>query len=172
MDNLEYEILKEIGYYNTLPCTFNGFIDIPSLSDDKIHLVCTGKNDANLQKLWISVPNYDFAIYNAGEKIGEVNLRIGYNDFLYYSGQISYMIDERYRGNGYAVRACRLIEPVARAHELSKLLIAVAPNNAASIRVCEKLKARFVRVAPLPEWHDRYGADGLYHRNIYAYDIR
>jgi len=172
MSNIESEILKEIEYYNSLPCIFNDFIDIPNLSDDTLHLVCTGKNEANPQKKWVPVPYYSFAVYNSNKKVGVINLRIGYTDFLYYSGQIGYSIDEQHRGKGYAVRACRLIAPVAKAHEMNKLLIAVAPSNTASIRVCEKLGARLVRVAPLPEWHDRYGVDGSYHRNVYEYEIK
>jgi len=167
----EQEIVKEIEYYNSLPCIFDDFIDIPDLSDGVISLVCTRKNQAHPEKQWIPVPNYDFAVCKGVEKIGDVNLRIGYTDFLYYSGQISYRIDEKHRGNGYAERACRLLVPVAKAHGMTKLLIAANPANTASIRVCEKLGTRFVRTARLPEWHDRYGTGGCYYRNIYEWNM-
>jgi RimJ/RimL family protein N-acetyltransferase len=150
----EWETQKEIAHYNALPCTFDGFIELPELSDSVIYLVCTEKKPAIPEKKW--VPSYDFAICKGGEKIGEINLRIGYADGLYYGGHIGYGINEEFRGNGYAARACRLLQPVAKAHGMKKLLITNKHTNIASKRVCEKLGARLVRVARLPEWHDLY----------------
>ena len=164
----EWEAQKEIEYYNTLPCAFNDFIELPELSDGEICLVCTAKRPAIPEKKF--VPAYDFAVCKGGEKIGEINLRIGYTDGLYYGGQIGYGIDEKYRGNGYAGRACRLIVPVAKAHCMTKLLITNNQTNDASRRVCEKLGARLVRVARLPEWHDLY-KEGRRFSNIFEWSV-
>jgi predicted acetyltransferase len=117
------------------------------------------------------VPCYAFAVCKGSEKIGDISLRIGYgggfhNSNLYYGGQIGYGIDEPHRGNGYAVRACRLLAPVAKAHGMTKLLISNDIDNIASRRVCEKLGARLVRTARLPEWHDLYQRGGRL-ENIY-----
>ncbi|MCL2774064.1 MAG: GNAT family N-acetyltransferase [Oscillospiraceae bacterium] len=164
----EWDIQKEIAYYNSLPCVFDGFIDVPELSDGLIYLVCTSKGEGNPEKKW--VPAYHFAVCKGGEKIGEIGLRIGYTDGLYYGGQIGYGIDEKYRGNGYAVRACRLLIPVVKAHGMTKLLITNNHINAASKRVCEKLGAKLVRVARLPEWHDLY-KDGQRYENIFEWRV-
>ena len=164
----EWDIQKEIAYYNALPAKFDGFIDLPELSDGVIHLVCTAKNPGDAEKKL--VPGYDFAICKGSEKIGGINLRIGYTDGLYYGGQIGYGIEEKHRGNGYAGRACRLIAPVARAHGMIKLLVTNDHANAASRRVCEKLGARFVRLARLPEWHNLY-QKGRRLSNIYEWSI-
>jgi RimJ/RimL family protein N-acetyltransferase len=164
----EWEIHKEIEYYNALPYVFDGFIEVPVLSDDVIHLVCIAKKPAIPEKKW--VPSYDFAVCKGSEQIGNVNLRIGYTDGLYYGGQIGYGIDEKNRGNGYAVRACRLLIPVAKAHKMTKLLISNAKGNIASKRVCEKLGARLVRVARLPEWHNLY-IEGNRFENIFEWTI-
>jgi len=164
----EWETQKEIAHYNALPCTFNDFVDLPLLSDGVIHLVCTGKAPGDPEKH--RVPYYEFAICLGSEKIGEINLRIGYTDSLYYGGQIGYGIAEKHRGHGYAGRACRLIIPVAKAHGMITLLITNNHTNAASQRVCEKLGARLVRIARVPEWHDLYRAE---HRfvNIFEWSI-
>ena len=180
-DELSYAILKagwetqkEIAYYNALPVKFDGFIELPELSDGVIHLVCMAKIPAVPEKKY--VPAYDFAICKGSEKIGEINFRIGYSGFgpdsssLYYGGQIGYSINKSYRGNGYAVRACRLLLPVAKAHGMVKLLITNNISNAASIRVCEKLGLKLLRAARLPEWHDLY-EDGLRFVNIFEWDI-
>jgi len=180
-DELRYAILKdewethrEIEYYNALPVKFDGFIEIPELSDGVIHLVCMAKKPAIPEKKY--VPAYDFAVCKGSEKVGEINLRIGYAGFgpdsssLYYGGQIGYGIDEAYRGNGYAGRACRLCLPVARAHGMEKLLITNNVTNTASRRVCEKLGLKLVRVARIPEWHDLY-KEGQRFSNIFEWSV-
>ena len=170
----EWETKKEIAYYKTLPFVFDDFIDLPELSDGVIHLVCTSKNPAIPEKKY--VPVYDFAICKGSEKIGKINLRIGYGGFgpdessLYYGGQIGYDIDKQHRGNGYAVRACRLLLPVAKAHGMVKLLITNNITNTASRRVCEKLGSRFVRTARLPEWTDLY-KEGQRFSNIFEWSV-
>ena len=105
----EWETRKEIAYYNALPVAFGGFIELPELSDGEIRLVCSAKNPPDPVKGYI--PNYHFLICKGSEKAGEINLRIGYNDKLYYGGQIGYGVDEKYRGSGCAGRACRLLTP-------------------------------------------------------------
>jgi RimJ/RimL family protein N-acetyltransferase len=164
----EWDTQKEIAYYNNLPCIFDGFIDLPELTDGEIRLVCTAKKPAIPEKKY--VPAYEFAVCKSGEKIGEINLRLGYTDGLYYGGQIGYGINEKYRGNGYAAAACRLLLPVMKAHGMKKVLISNNQDNAASRRVCEKLGARLVRLARLPEWHDLY-REGKRFVNIFKWSV-
>jgi len=179
-DKLSYTLLKsewkmanEISYYNALPFEFNDFIDVPMLSNGEIYLVCTAKQPGDPIRNWI--PGYQFAICKGGEQIGHVSLRIGYgggpkNDNLYYGGQIGYGIDEAFRGNGYAMEACKLLLPIAHAHKMSKLLITNNYTNIASRRVCEKLGARLVRLARLPEHSDLY-KNGQRFANIFEWDL-
>ena len=169
----EWEVAKEIAYYNALPFEFNGFIDVPTLTNGDIYLVCTKKEPGDPEKNWI--PAYHFAICKHSEKIGYVDIRIGYgggakNDNLYYGGQIGYGIDEAHRGKGYAVEACKLLLPIAKAHKMTKLLITNNYTNIASRRVCEKLGLRLVRMARLPEWSDLY-KEGQRFINIFEWDL-
>jgi tagatose 1,6-diphosphate aldolase len=171
----EWEARREIDYYNALPCKFDGFIELPNLSDGVIHLVCTAKKPAIPEKKW--VPGYEFAICLGSEKIGDIGLRIGYgggeyNSNLYYGGQIGYNVSEKYRGNGYAGRACQLLAPVAKAHRMETLLITNADANTASRRVREKLGLRLVRLARLPEWHDLYTDSGYRFVNIFEWSVK
>ena len=53
---------------------------------------------------------------------------------------------------------------------MKKLLITNAITNDASRRVCEKLGARLLRVARLPQWHDLY-QEGRRFVNVFEWDI-
>ena len=165
------ELQKEIAYYNSLNVEFTDFIDLTEnieLSDGYVYLVCTEKNPAIPEKKY--VPGYEFIICKGAEKVGYIHLRIGYSERLYYGGQIGYGVHEKHRGNGYAVSACRLLEPVAKAHGMTKLLITNNHTNTASRRVCEKLGAKFLRTVAIPEWHDLY-KEGQRHENIFEWSF-
>lgn len=164
----EWAIQQEISYYNSLPVIFDGFIDIADLADGEIELYCADKKPAIPEKKW--VPSYVFEIRQNNSRVGEINLRIGYTDGLYYGGHIGYGVDEPYRGHGYAGKACRLLVPVIRAHGMKKVLITNSPANIASRRTCEKLGARFIRTARLPEWHDLY-KEGERFVNIFEWSV-
>jgi len=170
---MEEGVAEEIDHYNSLPCEFAGFIDVPHLTNGDIHLVCVQKRPANPEKK--HVPSYDFAICKGSEKVGEINLRIGYGggekgDNLYYGGQIGYGIDEAHRGNGYAAEACKLLRPIAKAHKMSVLLITNNVTNHASRRVCEKIGARHIRTVRLPQHSDLY-KEGQRFSNIFEMEV-
>jgi ribosomal-protein-alanine N-acetyltransferase len=164
----DWDIRREMDFYNALPVEFKDFIGPGELTDGEISLVCAKKSPAIPEKKW--VPAYEFDIIKGGEKVGHVGLRVGYTDGLYYGGQIGYGVDEAHRGRGYAGRACALLAPVLRAHGMKFALITNDVNNASSRRVCEKLGARHVRAATLPEWHDLY-KEGERAVNIYEWAV-
>jgi len=159
---------SEIAYYNNLPCVFTGFMDVPPLSDGDIRLECIEKVSAIPEKG--KAPLYFFDIYKDDTKIGSILLRIGYSEEIYYSGHIGYGIDEAHRGKGYAVAACRLLMPIAQYHSMAKLIISNDTANKASYRVCEKLGAKFIHTADIPDWHHEY-EEGFRHMNIFVWEI-
>lgn len=165
----DWEVMKEISYYNSLPVIFDDFIDIPVLTDGEIEVACIGKKPAIPEKKW--VPAYEFEIRRDNSRVGAVNLRIGYTDSLYYAGHIGYSVDEQHRSHGYAEKACKLLVPIIRAHGMKKVLITNNHTNIASKRTCEKLGAELIRVARLPEWHGLYTEDGLRFVNIFEWSI-
>jgi len=114
--------------------------------------------------------SYSFDISCNDTRVGDIRLRIGNTEGIYYSGHIGFAVDEAHRGKGYAVQACRLLTPIARHHGMTKLIISNDDGNLASYRVCEKLGAKLVCKAELPDWHDAY-KQGHRYKNIFEWDL-
>lgn len=126
------------------------------LTDGEIDLVIEEKAQGNEAKGY--VPKYAFRVCLQGstERIGEIDIRIGYNQNIYFGGNIGYSIDENFRGNSYATKACKLIKQVALAHGMDRLLITCNPDNWPSRRTCEKLGTTLLEIVNLPEDNEMY----------------
>lgn len=74
-----------------------------------------------------------------GRKIGTCDLRLGNSAQTEIMGQVGYGIDEAYRGNHYAERACRLLFRYAERAHMKCIEITCDTDNIASIRTCERL---------------------------------
>lgn len=123
------------------------------LQTEEIKLVLEKVTDGNLQKGW--VPAYHFAICDTkGTKMGVCDLRIGHNDLLYYGGNIGYRIEEKYRGNHYAGKACLLLFKQARKHDLKYVIITCNPDNYPSRKTCEYAGGKLMEIVELPEDND------------------
>jgi hypothetical protein len=111
------------------------FIHDPLASDGELTLQFTECTSAGASIF--GVPMYTFAMRHAqtGENMGRIRLRVGWNEeSIRFAGQIGYLVEQEFRGNHYAERACRLIAPLARRHGLSELWITCQPENLASRR--------------------------------------
>lgn len=98
------------------------------------------------------LPSYHYCICPHGvpDPAGRIDVRIGINSETRYVGHIGYNVAPQYRGNHYALRACRLVREVAQAHGMQKLVITCNPDNLPSKRTCEGLGARLLEVVDLP----------------------
>ena len=100
-----------------------------------------------------------------------MNLHIGYNSELYYTGHIGCRIKEEHRRKGYAMRSAKLLLPLLKAHGMTHIILTNNSSNAASMSLCEKLGAKYLRTVPVPEWHFLYKNYGAISHNIYVWDI-
>ncbi|MCL2811411.1 MAG: GNAT family N-acetyltransferase [Clostridia bacterium] len=150
------------------PAPFVEFFETGELQDEDLTLVCVQKQPARPDIGY--VPAYLYELRAEGKRAGEISLRIGMTDSLYYGGQIGYAVEPEFRRRGYAGRACKLLLPLIRRHGYQKILITNDHANTASRRVCEKLGARLVRVAELPQWHDLY-KEGQRHECIWVWNV-
>jgi len=132
------------------------FLDYPSFSDEEIDLRLTRTIERDDEKGYVPAYVYSVFLRHGTEAIGYIDIRIGENENLYYGGHIGYRIREKFRGNGYAGKACRLIVPLALAHGMTMLRITCNPDNAASRRTIEKLGAEFMGIVAVPEYNEMY----------------
>lgn len=95
---------------------------------------------------------FDVIHRESGKKAGEIALRVGESDSLFYLGHIGYHIDPRYRGRHYAMRACRLCLPLLREWRMGSVVITTDDDNAASIRTCEELGCVLESTVDVPRW--------------------
>ncbi|MBR3502772.1 MAG: GNAT family N-acetyltransferase [Clostridia bacterium] len=146
------------------------FLDTSFLKTDEITLSLNHAAPANPERGW--VPAYHFDICDpAGEKMGACDLRLGYNDRLYYGGHIGYRVEEPYRGHHYAEKACRLLFQLAKKHDMPYLIVTCNPENAASRRTCERLGGELLEIAELPEDSDMRVQSGETRKCVFRFAI-
>ncbi|MDR1912985.1 MAG: GNAT family N-acetyltransferase [Clostridiales bacterium] len=101
-------------------------------------------------------PTYKFDIMSRDEKVGYVDLRVGFDTEIYYSGNIGYHVHEQFRGHGYAAEASRLLLPLAKAHNMKIATITCNPDNLASARTAENIGGRYIELVKLPPNSELY----------------
>lgn len=103
-------------------------------------------------------PAYKYNIYlnKDNSLVGFIDLRIGYNENVFYGGHIGYGIDKLYRGNAYAKKASKLLLEVAKKHQMDILFISADVNNIASRKTIENLDFETLGVFSLPPYNEMY----------------
>ena len=96
---------------------------------------------------------YDYEIRPAGRRrqAGQISLRLGESAGIYYFGHIGYHVDPPYRGRHWALRACRLLEPLLRQCGAASVVITCDPDNLPSKKTIEALGAVLERTVDVPE---------------------
>ena len=109
------------------------------------------------------VPAYIFTICRCSddEEMGGIDLRMGHNGTekyhsTYYGGNIGYHVDEPFRGNHYAMKACLLLFELAKEKGMDHVIITCSPDNYASKRTCELAGCELKEKATLPSHNAMY----------------
>lgn len=146
------------------------FLNTDFLRNQQIKLELERVAEGDLAKKW--VPAYYFFICTpGGKRMGKCCLRVGNNENTYYGGHIGYEIDEPYRGNHYAAKACELLFSLAKRHEMSYVLITCNPDNIASKKTCEYLKGNLLEIAELPKNNDMRMSKGETEKCIFRFEL-
>ena len=142
------------------------FLKTHDLKTDEIELRLERTMEADEERGW--VPSYKFDICSpSGVKMGLCDLRVGYNENIYYAGNIGYSVNEEFRGHHYAAKACFLLFMLARKHGMKEVIITCNPDNIASARTCEMVGGELIETAELPMDNPMRIEDGETHKRIY-----
>ena len=146
------------------------FLNTDFLENDEIKLTVDRLTEAIPERNF--VPAYHFFICDKeGNRMGYCDLRIGYNDNLYYGGHIGYGVDEKYRGHHYAAKACELLFSLARKHGMEYLYITCDPDNLPSRKTLEYLQGTLVEIAELPEDNEMRVKEGDTEKCLFRFDL-
>lgn len=132
------------------------FKNFDYLTDGEIDLKIKEKVPYNEVKDYVPAYKYRITLHDSDKSIGAIDIRIGHNEGTYYGGNIGYMIEENYKGNNYALKACRIIKDVAIAHGMKKLIITCNLDNYPSRRTCEKIGLKLKEIVDLPTYNEMY----------------
>lgn len=83
---------------------------------------------------------------------GEIALRIGEGESLFYLGHIGYHIDPPYRGQYGAMRACKMCIPLLKEMGMVSFVITTDDDNIPSIKTCERLGCVLESTVDVPLW--------------------
>lgn len=81
---------------------------------------------------------------------GEIALRIGESDALFYLGHIGYHVNPPFRGRHYAEQACRLCMPLLLEMGMRTVVVTTDEDNLPSVRTCERLGCRYECTVDVP----------------------
>ncbi len=146
------------------------FLNTDFLRNDEIILKLEKTVEGDPVRQW--VPAYHFFICDReGTEMGACDLRIGYNESIYYGGHIGYRVQEEYRGHHYAGKACRLLFELARRHGMEYVIITCNPDNWPSRKTCEYAGGKLLEIVELPEDNLMRVEDGETEKCIYRFDL-
>ena len=113
---------------------------------------------------------WNIVLHATGERVGSISLRVGHDYHSYYNGNVGYEIDEPYRGHHYAAYACRMLEPVAKAHGMDHLIYSCDFDNAPSYKTIERLNGTLLETVTPPKDYVFY-YEGIPAHRIYRLDL-
>lgn len=123
------------------------------------------------EKHYVDICCYDILLSGTDIVVGECSAKIGFNESIFYIGNVGYAINEELRGNGYAVEAVKLLLKLFRINNFKSIIITQNPQNKASFRVCEKLSAKFLGTYSIPEYNIRREKFGERFMNVWELKI-
>ena len=139
------------------------FLESGTLKDGDLELVLVDTRVGNFHPF---VPEYRFEMryIPTGTKAGNIDLRTSITPRLSeYGGHIGYIVEPNYRGSRYSARSCRLLFPLARAHNINPILITCSPENMPSVKTCEAIGGYLVKQQAIEIEDDQHRLTNYYH---------
>lgn len=140
------------------------------LADDILELRVSGDFVPGLARAPIYL--LDILLRGSDTKVGQIVLRLDAEDrgLVDFAGHIGFAIAAEHRGHRHALRATRLLGPLARRHGFFELWLMTSPQNLASRRTIELLGAMYVDTVEVPAGSDMH-ALGMHEVRRYRWDL-
>lgn len=134
--------------------------DYTMISGNGIDLKLLKKSAGDMSKGFSPEFKFQILLQNTSIEVGHINVRIGEDEkVINYIGHIGYGIDEKYRGNQYAAKACELVREVLTDHSMDSVIITCNPENYASRKTCEAIGATLIEIIDIPISSSVYSID-------------
>lgn len=131
------------------------FINPAPMRDGELELRIEKNNPADPTKGYVE--SNTVGMYVGEKRVGQLSVRLRDTPNLSrFCGHIGYGVDEAYRGNHFAERACRLLWPMMRAYGFREVVITCNPENTPSRRIIERLGGMFTGLEEVPTDHEMY----------------
>lgn len=110
------------------------------------------------QSAYDGVSTIYYRVYDDSDNlVGKLDLRLTIDGFMYYYGHVGYNIIEKYRGNNYAYRACKVLFDIAKNEfNMKELIITCSPENIPSYKTLCKLGGEIIDFVDVPKDHELY----------------
>lgn len=102
---------------------------------------------------WLPSMIFDIEEKSSGKIIGRCDLRFGMNSYMWYMGNVGYVIYPPYRGHGYAMMATQLMMDLAK-ESMDELIITCNPDNMPSIKTIERVGGVLLGIEDVPLGHE------------------
>ena len=139
--------------------------------DRKVYLKSLGGSAPSIFNDYVESADFDIIRVSDDVKVGRCDIRLaeGYNEELYYAGNIGYRIYESYRGHSYAYEACLILFDILKKdYNRKSLIITCSPDNIPSKVTLEKLGGVLIEECDVPKSHYLYRR-GETVKRIYEY---
>lgn len=146
-------------------------VKLDIIEGKKIDLVLDRFFEEDQDKKIVPTFLYYVLLHNTSTIIGHCSASLGFNEQILYVGNIGFEIFPEFRGNGYAVETVLLLKKVFKVNHMNEAYITNNIDNNASIRVCEKVGAKFLKMVEIPEDNERRIECGEFFKNIWLLEI-
>lgn len=114
---------------------------------------------------------FDIGLHGTNKLIGYISYGDDSLRDIKITGNVGYGIKEKYQGNGYALRALKLIKSVLIKEDFDKILLNISPDNIASRKTAINFGAQLICYRPIPKNHSLYNYNSKHTMMVYKYDL-
>jgi len=131
------------------------FLKHPEYGDESIDLYRLKVDEADSRLGFSDEKVWRITLKGKRQEIGQISYRTGESEGVFYFGHIGYHIDPPWRGNHFALHACKLItDEIIRSGKHS-VSITCDPDNTASEKTCMELGCFYEDRVFVPDWLQR-----------------